>query len=86
MMRGAEFLIALLPETFCLPTDIALFYAMAGEKDKDLDWLEKDLEIHDPGLPYLGYPFLDNIRSDPRFQDILRRVGLPTDDKKSEGG
>jgi serine/threonine protein kinase/Tfp pilus assembly protein PilF len=80
MKRGAEFLIALLPKTFCLPTDIASFYIMAGEKDKALDWLEKGLEIHDPGLPYLGLPNYDDIRPDPRFQDILRRMNLPMEE------
>jgi serine/threonine-protein kinase len=82
MKRGAEFLIARLPETFCLPSDIATFYTMAGEKNKALDWLEKGLEIHDPVLPYLGYPCFDDIRPDPRFQDLLRRIGLPVDKKE----
>jgi len=86
MKRGAEFLIARIPETFCLPVDIAIFYAMAGENNKVLDWLEKGLEIHDPNMPYLGMPYFDNIRPDPKFQDLLRRVGLPTDDKKRDGG
>jgi serine/threonine protein kinase len=82
MRRGAEFLIALLPETFCLPTDIASFYIMAGEKDKAIEWLEKGLEIHDPALPYIGIPCYDDIRSEPRFQDLLRRIGLPVEEKK----
>jgi serine/threonine-protein kinase len=77
MKRGAEALIARLQETFCLPSDIAMFYTMAGEKDKAIEWLEKGLEIHDPALPYLGLPCDDDIRPDPRFQDILRRMNLP---------
>jgi TolB-like protein/Tfp pilus assembly protein PilF len=81
MKRGAEALIARLTETFCLPGDIAMFYTMAGENDKALDWLEKGLKIHDPTLPYLGMPCDDGIRSDPRFQDILRRMNLPTGKK-----
>ena len=81
MRRGAEFLIVLLPETFCLPCDIASFYTTAGEKDKAIEWLEKGLEIRDPGLLYLGIPCWDDIRPDPRFQDILRRVGLPVEEK-----
>jgi tetratricopeptide (TPR) repeat protein len=80
MKRGAEALIARLPETFCLPSDIAGFYAMAGEDTKAVDWLEKGLKIHDPVLPYLGvtYPLFDPLRSEPRFQALLRKVGLPT--------
>ncbi len=82
MKRGAEALIARLQETFCLPGDIAMFYTMAGEKDKALDWLEKGLEIHDPTLPYLGMPCDDGIRSDPRFQELLRKMNLPVDEKE----
>jgi len=78
MKRGAEALIARLPETFCLPSDIAMFYTTAGEKNKTLDWLEKGLEIHDPVLPYLGYSFFNDVRPDPRFQGLLRRMNLPT--------
>jgi tetratricopeptide (TPR) repeat protein len=77
MKRGAEALVARLQETFFLPSDIAMFYIMAGEKDKAIEWLEKGLEIHDPALPYLGLPCDDGIRSDPRFQSILRRMNLP---------
>jgi len=80
MKRAAEALIARLPEVHCLPFDIATFYAVAGEKDKAVEWLEKGLEVQDPVLPYLGYPCFDDMRPDPRFQDLLRRVGLPTDD------
>ena len=80
MKRAAEALIARLPEVFCLPSDSAIFSALAGEKARALEWLEKGLEVHDPVLPYLGYPCFDDMRPDSRFQDLLRRVGLPTDD------
>jgi eukaryotic-like serine/threonine-protein kinase len=77
MKRGAEALVARLPETFCLPSDIAIFYTAAGEMDKAVEWIEKGLEIHDPVLPYLGlYSFFDGLRPDPRFQALLRRIGL----------
>jgi adenylate cyclase len=82
MKRGAEALIARLPETFCLPSDIAVFFTMAGEKDKAIEWLEKGLEIHDGIMPYLGLPCFHGLRPDPRFQALLRKVGLPTDGKK----
>ena len=47
MKRAAEALIARLPEVFCKPSDIAIFYAVAGEKDKALEWLEKAFEVRD---------------------------------------
>jgi Tfp pilus assembly protein PilF len=79
MHRGAEALVARLPETFCLPSDIATFYLMAGENTKALDWFEKGLKIHDPALPYLGtrYGIYDPLRSEPRFQALLRKMNLP---------
>ncbi|MBN2356114.1 protein kinase [candidate division KSB1 bacterium] len=80
MKRGAEALIARLPESFCLPGDIAMFYIMAGEKDRALDWLEKGLEIHDPTLPQLGMPCDDGIRPDPRFQELRRKMNLPVEE------
>lgn len=51
--------------------------AIEAAKDKAFEWLEKGLEVHDPMSPYLAYPCFDGIRMDPRFQDLMRRVGLP---------
>jgi hypothetical protein len=43
-----------------------------------MDWLEEAYEVHVPGLPYIGTsPLFDPLRSDPRFQDLLRRMNLP---------
>jgi TolB-like protein/Tfp pilus assembly protein PilF/predicted Ser/Thr protein kinase len=82
MKRAAEALIARLPKAYSMPSDIAIFYAMAGEKDKALDWLEKGFEVRDPALPYLGYPCFDILRPDPRFQDLVLRMKLPMSEKK----
>ena len=86
MKCGAESLVARLPEAFSLPNDIGNFYVAAGEKDKAVEWLEKGFEVHDPVSPYLScFPLYDDIRSDPRIQAVLRRMGLPTHDKKPDG-
>jgi TolB-like protein/predicted Ser/Thr protein kinase len=81
MKRAAEALIARLPEAYSMPSDIATCYAMAGEKDKTIEWLEKGFEVHDPALPYLSLPCYDIVRDDPRFQELLRRMRLPTGEK-----
>lgn len=58
--------------------DIALIYAGLGEKDQAFEWLEKAYGEHSGGLAYLRVePRLDNVRSDPRFADLLRRIGIP---------
>jgi TolB-like protein len=57
--------------------EIALIYAGLGEKDEAFRWLEDAFRAHDVGLVYLQVdPCLDPLRSDPRFTDLLRRVGL----------
>jgi len=57
---------------------IGEMYARLGEKDHAFEWLEKAFAHHDDSLvrlkEELGY---DDLRSDPRFADLLRRVGLP---------
>jgi TolB-like protein/thioredoxin-like negative regulator of GroEL len=58
--------------------EIALVYAGLGEKDDAFAWLEKSFAVRDKGLTYLKIdPCLDPLRSDSRFQDLVRRVGLP---------
>jgi TolB-like protein/Tfp pilus assembly protein PilF/predicted Ser/Thr protein kinase len=61
---------------------IARRYLDAGDYDRAIDWLEKGYVNRDPNLPYIGLPFYDPLRSDPRFLDLLRRMGLPVDEKK----
>jgi len=56
---------------------IARLYFDAGDKDLAIDWFEKAYEEHDPNLPYIGRPFWNPLRSDPRFQDLLRKMNLP---------
>jgi TolB-like protein/Tfp pilus assembly protein PilF len=57
--------------------DIAQIYARMGEKDKTLTWLEKAYGEHDSGLVSLAVdPLFDNVRSEPRFRDLLRRLKL----------
>jgi TolB-like protein/Tfp pilus assembly protein PilF len=58
--------------------EIALVYAGLGEKDEAFAWLEKSFAARDKGLTYLKIdPCLDPLRPDPRFQDLVKRVGLP---------
>jgi eukaryotic-like serine/threonine-protein kinase len=49
-----------------------------GENDRAMEYLEKSYEEHSHWLIYLHIdPSMDGLRSNPRFQDLLRRVGLP---------
>lgn len=56
-----------------------MIYAGLGEKDEAFDWLEKAYDEHSASLPYLGVDlFWDKLRSDPRYADLVRRVGMPS--------
>jgi len=56
---------------------IAEVHASLGEQDRALEWLEKVYERRDMSLVNLRVtPKFDVLRSDPRFQDLLRRVGF----------
>ena len=60
------------------PIGMAIVWACLGEKTLALDWLEQALNQRDPSLVFLNVsPKLDPLRSEPRFKDLLRRVGLP---------
>ncbi len=60
------------------PYALATWYAKLGEKDKAFEELNKSYEIREYFLVLLNVdPRFDDLRSDPRFLDLLRRVGLP---------
>jgi len=61
---------------------IAVRYMDAGDKERAMAWLYRAYDDHDQSLPYLGLPEWDPLRDDPRFQALLRRIGLPLDEKK----
>jgi len=61
---------------------LAMTYLKAGDKDKAMDWLEKAFEDRDGNLPYIGRPIWDPLRDDPRFQELLRKMRLPADQKR----
>ncbi len=59
------------------PEEVARVYAALGEREQALTWLEKAYEEHSDHLAFVKVdPAWDSLRSDPRFVDILRRVGL----------
>jgi TolB-like protein/Tfp pilus assembly protein PilF len=58
---------------------IALVHAGLAEKDQAFEWLEKAYEDGDPGMIYMKIdPALDPLRSDARFEDLLRRMNFPS--------
>jgi TolB-like protein/DNA-binding winged helix-turn-helix (wHTH) protein/Flp pilus assembly protein TadD len=57
-------------------SEIAMIYASLGDTDQAMNWLDKSFEDRfNPGV--LLRPGFDPLRSDPRFQSLVHRVGLP---------
>ena len=56
---------------------IAMRYLDAGDKERAIAWLQKAYDDRDQNLPYIGMPNWDPLRTDLRFQALLRRIGLP---------
>lgn len=58
-------------------TALAMIYTALGDKDQAMDWLEKGYEERfNPGV--LLRPCFDPLRSDPRFRELVHRIGLPS--------
>ncbi len=68
----------LITTEYVSPADLAILYAGLGKKEKALQSLERAYTAHDPQLQHLPKePAYDSLRNEPRFQDLLRRVGVP---------
>ncbi len=59
------------------PAGIAFMYADAGDKARELEWLERAYRAHDPNLPYVCHARILSLPEEPRFRDLCRRMGLP---------
>jgi TolB-like protein/Tfp pilus assembly protein PilF len=71
-------LLARAKQSYASPFDIALIYTALGDKDTAFAWLDKAVTERSTWLIYSKWePRLDPLRSDSRFPDVLRRVGLP---------
>jgi len=65
-------------QRYISPSVFALIYAALGDKDQAFAWLDKSIDEHDLVTARLKVDArFDNLRSDPRFAEIVKRVGLP---------
>ena len=63
---------------YVTPVALVNIYIGLGNKDQAFVWMEKAFQERSNYLVYLKvFPILDPLRSDPRFADLVRRVGLP---------
>ena len=60
------------------PANLAAVYSGLGETDLAMESLEQALEMRSRSVVWLKvWPQYDNLRADPRFTDLLKRIGLP---------
>jgi hypothetical protein len=58
--------------------DVAMLYSGLNRKADALDWLEKAMDEHSYQVTSLNVdPRVDSLRSEPRFTQLVRRLGLP---------
>ena len=73
-------LLELSAKRYVHPCSIALVYAGMGESDRSFEYLDQARDQHEVVLPfYLRYTrwLFPELSSDPRYADLLRRIGLP---------
>lgn len=76
--KTLELMIPAAEEQYISPMAFAVLYTDLGEKDKAFEWLEKSFAEHNAWLPFLKTdPQFASLRSDPRFKDLVRRIGIP---------
>jgi hypothetical protein len=64
--------------SYVSPYYVAGIHSALGEQDRAFEWLEKAYQVKDDELSSVRIdPNLDSVRSDPRYADLLRRMGLP---------
>ncbi len=62
---------------YATPMDFAYRYAALGDKEQALTWLERAYAERVARIDFLAVePHYDSLRSEPRFQDLLRRMNL----------
>jgi hypothetical protein len=78
LTKGVEVRQAQRKASYSSAYDIAALYAGLGEKDEAFRWLNAAYEERDYQIESLRTDFrLDPVRSDPRFAELVGKVGLP---------
>ena len=63
------------------PVNMAMYYYTINQDDKAIEWLEKGYKTRSGLMVYLkiyGQTFMNNIGSDPRYKELLKKMGFKT--------
>ena len=78
LTEGTDVLLGQRRFGYASPFEIARFYADLGDKNNAFEWLNTAYSEHDYQLRQLNTDFgMDHLRLDPRFTELVRKVGLP---------
>jgi len=76
--RGYNELMLAVGKRIPFPSEIGMSFALTGDRNRAFEYLERAFSEEDPDLILcIRYPALDPLRSDPRYADLMRRLGLP---------
>jgi hypothetical protein len=75
--RALDELQSLAQRRYVPPEYIAMVYEGLGDREQALAWFEKAYAERSMNVWILADPLLDSIRTEPRFRDLMRRMGLP---------
>jgi hypothetical protein len=66
------------PKRLSTRVEIAMVHTGLGNKEQTFVWLEKTFQDRSGELPRIRwYPSFASVRDDPRYKDLLKRMGLP---------
>jgi hypothetical protein len=78
MRLNAERLAAMQESSRVRPSEVARYFAQAGDLDSAFVWLERAFDARTPLLLHVNMdPRFAEVRADPRYEDLLRRIGFP---------
>ena len=76
-LKLLEQITAMSGRRYVSPADVAMVYAGLGDADSTFRWLEKAYETRAVGISQLPSMYYDSVRSDPRYEPLRKRIGLP---------
>jgi eukaryotic-like serine/threonine-protein kinase len=78
LQKSLDYILAQPPNRRFPPFVIATYYARLGQKDETFAWLQRGYEERDFRMRHVSVMFeFDGVRSDPRFVELVRKLGLP---------
>jgi len=78
MVRGAEILVERSAEGFVKPNNMVHLFSWGGELDRAAEWMQRSYDMRDHEIVSMFcVTTAKGLRTDPRFQDILRKLNLP---------